>query len=225
MLKDLIIGSVAALLGGLAVAGILAFISARQESHVAVRYSWIYLANPADLHDPRDRDKAKDSLNKLPPPVRSAAIDKSTLASWLRIIWIDVTNGTSQRSGSIEVSLPGTAFWFNEGGNPAYSSTDRLSIDAIDPGERREMTVVVPEISRPSRFFHGEPPRVLEAGRSIPVASLRTEDYDDEFGFQEAVRSYPFAVAILCIAGIVIIGLIPFALAMNYSIPLRARLT
>jgi hypothetical protein len=203
MLKDLIIGSVAALLGGLAVAGILAFITAPQQSHAAVRYSWIYLPNPADLRDQRDRDKAKDCLSKVPPQVRSAAIDKSTLSQWLRVVWIDVRNRSSQRSGSIEIVLPGAALWVNEGGNPEYASADKFTIDAIDPGEKREITALVPESSKPFTFFHGNPPRVLEAGRSVPVASTRTEDYDDEFGFLETVRDYPFVAAILGIAGIV----------------------
>jgi hypothetical protein len=70
MLKDLVIASVAALLGGLAVAAIVAVISIPQASHVTARYSWIDVPNPTGLLEYRDREKAKDYLSKLPSPSR-----------------------------------------------------------------------------------------------------------------------------------------------------------
>jgi len=149
--------------------------------------------------------------------------NKIRFTSALTLVSINIRNATAQRSGPIDISLPDVALWYLQKGDPAYSAESKLSINAIDPNETRDILAITQRSSTHTA------PRILEGGRSLETSSLSVDDYDDPFGLAKAVMSWPFlaifAFPMAILLAIILLLLMVITLISNYNIGLRARIT
>lgn len=222
MLRELLIPTVAAVLGSLLTAAIIGLINAPETPRITATYNRVEIPNPVNYFWLRD-DKAKDFLSKLPSSIPIAVFEKVVRESELTLVWIKITNPTSRRSAAIEVSLSHVALWHIKRKNSTYSVQDKLSFDSIDPLE----TIEILAVSTRSRFFIGWP-TILENGRILPFSMQIEGPDEDPLGLIRILVSRPYLGWVFLFSFIISLSaviIMLFDLYLQTNIRVRARLT
>jgi hypothetical protein len=203
-MKSFILGvavaTIATVIGGI----ILLYIGPAGRSERAalrVEYSWLTAANARKSYD--EPDTFRDLLRKLPNPDLPLSVYAMLAgASELRLVSVEISNGGSIRSGSLELLIPNVIVWYDGESTTRLSTAAKFEIDPLNPGDKRNVTAV-----SPGSYLTPPDLRVLEDGHLVAAISTRIGPFEDVVGLIGFVRNWPFLSVVFALlsAGFLIV--------------------
>jgi hypothetical protein len=106
MIRELLIATAAAVVGGLVMAGVVGYLNAPQSAQATASSDWIDVPNPVYPTDISVFVKAKAEAAARIVQIPADVFEKIWARKSLRVVEIEIRNPTSRRIKGIEITAP-----------------------------------------------------------------------------------------------------------------------